>query len=332
MKRLTYLLLFSLLLLSCGGSRGQFKIEGRFLHINEGQLYVYSPDGVIDGMDTVKIQDGRFALEVPCRNEGTLVLVFPNYSQQVVFAESGGKVDVKADATHLKEMDVKGTDANELMTKFRHAVAPMSPPEETKFAAQFVKDHPESPVAVYLTRKYFVENGKPDLRQAENLVAIMSKAQKGGGALTRLKQQVEIVGRSAAGRTLPKFTATDVNGRKVTNADLNAPVAIVSVWATWSYESMGAQRAIADARKKSGGRLKVVGICVDASKKDCLRSIEANDIDWPVICDGTMLDSKLMPQLGLSTVPDNIILKNGRVVESGLNTATLRQRLQDMYR
>lgn len=146
-----------------------------FLHINTGELYVYSPDGVIDGMDTIKIQDGRFALDVPCHDEGTIMIVFPNYSQQPVFAESGGAVEIKADASHLKEMEVKGTDANELMTKFRKSLSNVSPPEETRLAGQFIKDHPESPVSIYLTRRYFVDADKPDYAKAAAFIRLMMK-------------------------------------------------------------------------------------------------------------------------------------------------------------
>ena len=331
MKRYIYLLFLSFLLVACGESKGHFKIEGRFLHINSGELYVYSPDGVIDGMDTIKIQDGRFALEVPCRSDGVLMIVFPNYSQQPVFAESGGAVEVKADASRLKEMEIKGTKANELMTTFRKSSANMSPPQEAKFAAQFVKDHPESPVSVYLTKKYFVDSSTPDYAQAASLVTLMGKSQKDNGSLARLKQQTDLLSIDLPGRTLPAFTAVDVNGDKVTNADLNAPVSIVSVWATWSFESLDGQRAIADAMKKANGNLKVVGICVDANKNSCVQMMKSNDIDWHVICDGTTINSKLMRLLGLSTVPENILLRNGRIVKSGLNSAQLRQELTKIY-
>lgn len=323
-------LLISFILVACGESKGHFKIEGRLLHINDGELYVYSPDGVIDGMDTIKIQDGRFAIEVPCRDDGTLMIVFPNFSQQPIFAKSGGSVEVKADASHLREMEIKGTKDNELMTDFRKAVAKSSPPEEAKLAAQFVKDHPESPVSVYLTSKYFVDTNTPDYKQAASLVALMVKSQKASGSLTRLRQQVELMSIGQKGKALPSFTATDVNGNKVTNADLVAPTVVISVFATWNYESMDAQRAIADAIQKSDGKVKALSISIDASKDVCLRTMSNYKIDWPVVCDGTMIDSKLMKQFGLSTVPENIILKNGKISDSHLNAAQLRQKLNQL--
>ena len=166
MKRIVLFLLLVLILISCGTRSGHFKMEGRFLHMNQGELYVYSPDGGIDGLDTIKIEAGRFAYEIPCSKPATLVIIFPNYSVQPIFAESGGSVEVKADASHLKEMEVKGTDDNELMTKFRKQIANSSPPDELKYAIQFIKDHPESTVSVYLLNRYLIQTETPDYKQA----------------------------------------------------------------------------------------------------------------------------------------------------------------------
>ena len=77
MKRLLYILSLTLVLVSCGTRSDRFKIEGRFLNLNQGEVYVYSPDMVITGVDTIKINGGRFSHELPCPKEGTLILVFP---------------------------------------------------------------------------------------------------------------------------------------------------------------------------------------------------------------------------------------------------------------
>ena len=43
--------------------------------MNQGEFYVYSPDGAITGIDTIKVQGGRFAYEIPCEDKGTIVIV-----------------------------------------------------------------------------------------------------------------------------------------------------------------------------------------------------------------------------------------------------------------
>ena len=87
--------------------------------MNQAEFYVYSPDGGIKGIDTIKVHEGRFAYETMLRDEATFVLIFPNFSELAVFGEPGEKVEIKGDASHMKEMTVEGSDDNEDMTKLR---------------------------------------------------------------------------------------------------------------------------------------------------------------------------------------------------------------------
>ena len=257
--------------------------------MNQGELYVYSPDGGIDGLDTIKIEAGRFAYEIPCSKPATLVIIFPNYSVQPIFAESGGSVEVKADASHLKEMEVKGTDDNELMTKFRKQIANSSPPDELKYAIQFIKDHPESTVSVYLLNRYLIQTETPDYKQAANLLKILLKEQPGNVTLGRLQRQISGLGTLKVGDKLPNFTTKDINGKLINNATLANQTIIISTWAAWSYESLDFQRALNDAVK--AGKIAALGISVDANPKEVRQALKNDDITFPNVCDGKMLST-----------------------------------------
>lgn len=324
MKRIVLFLLLVLILISCGTRSGHFKMEGRFLHMNQGELYVYSPDGGIDGLDTIKIEAGRFAYEIPCSKPATLVIIFPNYSVQPIFAESGGSVEVKADASHLKEMEVKGTDDNELMTKFRKQIANSSPPDELKYAIQFIKDHPESTVSVYLLNRYLIQTETPDYKQAANLLKILLKEQPGNVTLGRLQRQISGLGTLKVGDKLPNFTTKDINGKLINNATLANQTIIISTWAAWSYESLDFQRALNDAVK--AGKIAALGISVDANPKEVRQALKNDDITFPNVCDGKMLSTPLFKTFGLTTVPDNIVVRNGKIIERGITANTVRQR------
>lgn len=324
MKRIVLFLLLVLILISCGTRSGHFKMEGRFLHMNQGELYVYSPDGGIDGLDTIKIEAGRFAYEIPCSKPATLVIIFPNYSVQPIFAESGGSVEVKADASHLKEMEVKGTDDNELMTKFRKQIANSSPPDELKYAIQFIKDHPESTVSVYLLNRYLIQTETPDYKQAANLLKILLKEQSGNVTLGRLQRQISGLGTLKVGDKLPNFTTKDINGKLINNATLANQTIIISTWAAWSYESLDFQRALNDAVK--AGKIAALGISVDANPKEVRQALKNDDITFPNVCDGKMLSTPLLKTFGLTTVPDNIVVRNGKIIERGITANTVRQR------
>lgn len=327
MKRIAFLFITILLLVSCSTRSGYFKMEGRFLHMNSGELYVYSPNGGIEGIDTIKIEAGRFSYEIPCSNPSTLIMVFPNFSTQPIFAEEGEAVEVKADASHLKEMEVKGTDDNELMTKFRLQIASASPPDVLKYAIQFVEDHPASIVSIYLVRKYLIETINPDYKQALKLVNLMLQHQPKSIILTDLKQRILAQGEARTGKAIPRFKVQDVNGKMLTNADLKGKTAFINAWASWSYESMDLQRAINDAVKE--GKAVAIGICVDPDKKACKDKLKSDDIQFANVCDGNMLETKLLKLFNLSTIPDNIVIRNGRIVERNISANTIRQRLSD---
>ena len=159
-------LVATLVCTSCGTDSRHFRIDGRLLHLNQGEFYVYSPDGTINGLDTIKVQAGRFSYEVACDRPMTLMIVFPNFTEQPVFAQPGKSVDLKGDASHLKEMTVKGTKDNELMNKFREMLHNAAPPEMKKCAQLFVEDHPESRVGAYLVDRYFIHDANPDTKTA----------------------------------------------------------------------------------------------------------------------------------------------------------------------
>lgn len=249
MKRFAFFITLTLVLVSCETKSGYFKIDGRFLNLNQGEFYVYSPDGIISGIDTIKVDGGRFTYEIPCGNKGTLMLIFPNYSEQPVFAEPGKTADVKADASHLKEMEVKGTKANELMTDFRKQTANASPPEAVKYAEQFIKDNPKSLVSIYILRRYFVQGSNFNPTEASALADILVKAQPDNIRLTKLRSDINRLKVSTKGNNLPFFAGTDLNGKLVRNKDLHGKVAVIYTWATWNYDSQNMMRQLKSIKR-----------------------------------------------------------------------------------
>lgn len=331
MSRLISFLLLTLVVVSCGIDSDHFKIEGRLLNLNQGEFYVYSTNGGLDGIDTIKVTGGRFAYEIPCEKAATLILVFPNFSEQPVFARPGKSVEIKADASHLKELTVEGTKDNELMNRFRQQIVSASPPEIVKRAAQFIEDHPASVVSVYLVRKYFITSPTPDYKQALTLIELMMKQQTDNGELNRMYLNVKPLAQmSSNGLRLTAFGYA-INGQLIDKKPLiAAQVTVISVWASWNYESLDIQRVLKRLQNRSRGRLKIVSICVDASRKDCRDILHQDSISWPTICDRQMLQTPVLKQLGLSSVPDNIVFQRGRIVARSLDAKKLEERVGKM--
>lgn len=372
-----FTLVVALVCTSCGTDSRHFRIDGRLLHLNQGEFYVYSPDGTINGLDTIKVQAGRFSYEVACDRPMTLMIVFPNFTEQPVFAQPGKSVDLKGDASHLKEMTVKGTKDNELMNKFREMIRNAAPPEMKKCAQLFVQDHPESCVGAYLVDRYFIHDANPDTKTAVRLVDLMIEKQPENGYLKRQKRQLTASFVATKGADIPNVLGTTVDGKTIGRVQLTkAPVTVVCALATWKYESMSQFRRLAAYAASQQGRVAVVGVSIDASPS-LVRSQLASQIGISdsasglafgpssgsssgsapgsssgsssasasaaaqgssssrssstcyVVCDGKMVESPFFTRLGLTGVPDNIVIKNGRIAAAHLTDNQLTEFIKE---
>lgn len=380
-----FTLMAALVCTSCGTDSRHFRIDGRLLHLNQGEFYVYSPDGTINGLDTIKVQAGRFSYEVACDRTMTLMIVFPNFTEQPVFAQPGKSVDLKGDASHLKEMTVKGTKDNELMNKFREMIRNAAPPEMKKCAQLFVQDHPESRVGAYLVDRYFIHDANPDTKTAVRLVDLMIEKQPENGYLKRQKRQLTASFVATKGADIPNVLGTTVDGKTIGRVQLTkAPVTVVCALATWKYESMSQFRRLAAYAASQQGRVAVVGVSIDASPS-LVRSQLASQIGISdsasglafgpssgsssgsasglatglasgsssgsssasasaaaqgssssrssstcyVVCDGKMVESPFFTRLGLTGVPDNIVIKNGRIAAAHLTDNQLTEFIKE---
>ena len=372
-----FTLVAALVCTSCGTDSRHFRIDGRLLHLNQGEFYVYSPDGTINGLDTIKVQAGRFSYEVACDRPMTLMIVFPNFTEQPVFAQPGKSVDLKGDASHLKEMTVKGTKDNELMNKFREMIRNAAPPEMKKCAQLFVQDHPESRVGAYLVDRYFIHDANPDTKTAVRLVDLMIEKQPENGYLKRQKRQLTASFVATKGADIPNVLGTTVDGRTIGRVQLTkAPVTVVCALATWKYESMSQFRRLAAYAASQQGRVAVVGVSIDASpslvRSQLASQIGISDLAFGpssgsssgsasglasgsssgsssasasaasqgssssrssstcyVVCDGKMVESPFFTRLGLTGVPDNIVIKNGRIAAAHLTDNQLTEFIKE---
>ena len=320
------------LLAACGADKGAFRMEGSFKGFSQGELYLYSTDGGIRKLDTIPVRSGKFSYQAPLDTTATFILVFPNYSEVPVIAGPGITAKIEGDASHLKEVVVKGSEDNELLTAFRLKSCRESPPEVVKSAATFIKEHPAAPASLYLLNKYFIQTVTPDYRQARQLAEAILKA-KPDDRLHGLIRQLDGLKELRVNNTLPDFVATDIEGKPVASADLRAKVNVITTWATWNYESISVQRRLKAQQKEHGSsQLKIVSFCLDASVSDCRKFMERDSITWTNVCDGQMWLSPALTKLGLTKVPDNIITDGkGKIIAHSLPVNELIQCLSKHF-
>ena len=327
---LPFFLLFALLL-SCNSNNGRLAMKGSFKGINQGELYIYGMDGTYP-LDTIALAKGEFHYQIPLEDSVTFILVFPNFSELPIFGEPGAEIAIEGDATHLKETKITGTKTNEEMTAFRLKTSGQTPPEMARSAAQFIKEHPQSPGSLYLLNRYFIQSAEPDYLQAYELANIILKANPGNQRMAEITRWLEGLKALKDHQKLPSFTAVDINGKTVSSAELNATLNVIAVWATWNYESQNLLRMLQQQITWQKRDIKVLSICVDANIQECKRIATRDSVPWSTVCDGKMWDMPILHKTGLAYVPDNIITdKQGNIIGHSLNYGDLRKKIDDQF-
>lgn len=333
MKRYLAYVILLLLLASCGAESGRFRIEGRLANMNQAEFYIYNMDGGSLRLDTIKVVDGRFIYETDLEHQGTFVILYPNFSDQVVFGESGAVVEMVGDASHLKDTEVTGTDDNDLMTAWRIHANTLTPPEVNKSAVEFIKEHPASIVSNYLLSRYLVLDDTPDYQQAEELSLLLQKEQPQNGRLLNLSKLLAGLKNYQEGKKLPDFSATDINGKRVSRESLNGELNVICLWATWNYDSQSILRKLNKLRRDYGSRLTLLSICLEPSVKDCRRFVERDSMRWSHVCDGRMWESPLVTKLGFSNMPGNLFVdRHGKIVAVDVKNKDIEEKVKSFLK
>jgi len=317
------------ILTACGRSSGRFRLEGQFKNLNQGEFYLYNFEQ--GTKDTIAVNDGRFVYDRPMKDTITLLLLFPNYSEIPIFAQPGSKVSIEGDVSHLRDTEVSGTHDNEEMTAFRLKTNEMMPPEVQKEAQRYIEEHPASPISNYLFRHHILLSTTPDYPLASELIAKLHGAQPNNAQLARLVILLEALKNNTTEGKLPAFKAVDTKGDTITNKQLKGDVNAIVAWASWSFDSQNTLRELRTLSKDHPKKLSVISISLDASPSEGKKFLERDSIQWPNICDSMLWQSPLLTQLGIATIPANILVdKNGNIISRNLSFLDLKDKIKEL--
>lgn len=324
-----FTLLLLPLLLSCSDTSNKFHLEGNFKNINQGEFYIYDLHG--GRKDTIGLRDGQFTYNIEMRDTAILMLLFPNFSELPIIATPGGKVKMEGDVSHLKETKITGTEANEQLTAFRFQTNDMMPPEVQQKAEEFINEHPESPASHYLLRKYFILAYDADYEKINELSSKILEAHSKNVPIIQFHNRLKAVKELKTEGKLPSFSAVDTKGDTITNSHLNGKANVIMVWASWDYDSQNGMRLLHNLQKDHPKDIKVISICMDASPYEGKDFLKRDSITWPNICDGLIWNSPIAAELGLTYMPDDIVIDHeGNIVGRHLINVMLKKKIDSL--
>ena len=326
------LILTTLSLTSCGPDGKHVSISGKLLNLNQGEFYVYSPDGATTAIDTIFIEGGRFDFEPECDHEGTLIIIMPGGQEVAVFVEPGESYDVSGNAQKLKEIEVKGGKANKEMNAFRKKIADITDPAIiSREVEEYINSNPTTAIGQYLVRRYFILSPKPDYSKALALLATLQQEDRDNPMLQMLKTQVSELHDADAGCNLPSLNVTDINGRTYGNSDFVRGTWIICSFASFDFDSTNQLRRINSLRKEKNAQWRIVAISFDADKAQARSILNFDYQDYVILSDGKMTQTPIAQKLAIYQTGIVIIVRDGKIIERTLYGEPLYSKLREEY-
>ena len=289
--------------------------------------------------------DGAFDYTASLTGEATYHILYPNFSELVIFGQEGKQVKVKGDARSLSDVEVKGTKDNELYTKFRKEARQLPQQEETQLARRYMLEHPTSAVSRFLFCKYYLLSPSADAKETKEVYDSLCRACPGEILLSNLAQDVRSKGIIQKDATLPDFKLKTREGRLnpddsihviksrvLTRNGCKDSTLLFVFWASWRNGSLSALYQARKLRKESQRKVLPISYSLDVDENQ-LKNIESKDsIDYPSYCDFKCWNSTLVRQWGIKDLPYYILVDgNGHIIAEGTDwSADIEPKAKDL--
>lgn len=280
--------LLTLILFSSCINSGEVRIKGSFTRMETADLFIYSPDGGLDCLDTLHVEGGSFSWSAPLYADATFYIVFPNMSEQVVFASPGDGIKIEGDGNQLKSIKVSGNEDNKLLTKFR--LEHNGDRRDSLIAAmkRFVKEHPDSRVSTHLQREI-------------NNYTFSNSGLKIGTRLPAI--------------TLPPDSLSA--DRHTDTLTIGKPVLMV-FWATWRSGSNANFRIRRLLNKYGKNSIQPISISLDTDPSFYRMNLGLDSVNWVTRCYRQSWETPVVQQLSVRTIPFFILAdKNHKILALG---------------
>ena len=303
-----------LLLAACGHNSDQMVMEGKIRGLDKGEFYVYSADGLREGVDTVHVVGGEFRYECGLAEPTLLTLLFPNFSQIVIVAAPGDELSFEASVDRPAQAQVKGSEENELLTEFRLKAYNRAETQVRADAEAFIRKHPATLAALAVYQRYFERDAGTDAARALSLLDVLKKGQPHCTALQRMDSRLRSLLQASPGRKLPDFKVKDLRGDTVDSRQLRGKPLVILFWGTWNGNTYGQPRQIRRMEREWGDRVHVLIVGVDYDAHNFAARFRRDSLDAPMVCEGDAFAGPLVQKLGVRTVPGNLLIDAEGVV------------------
>lgn len=332
MKKIGFLFISFLVLLSSCEKKHSFILEGKLDNLTSDSLILYYIEPTYK-LDTLILKKGAFKQRFNADSISLFYIILDNQEKIPVIVESGGKTQIKGnDRLYV----IKGKGDNELMgetllsLKKREVMnLPLKAQVDT-----FIKNNPRSYANVFLIDKFYAHDSAPDYKHIIELIESLNGNVQDTRYLTDLLAKAKEQ-KGDEKKYINLFNEPDKDGKVINFKELKNKYVLVSFWASWDAKSMEEQDSIASIVKQMKKEpFAVVSVSLDMDKNAWREIISKRDTtQWKQVCGFKGWKGNIAKQIGLTKLPTNILVaKDKSIIDNNISSQAILNKVRDLIK
>lgn len=363
MKKLTYLLVITILIASCT-SKPHYVIKGKIEGSDKIAFILQKKDaGKYIATDSAVSRKGSFTIKGGEVAYPQLVqLMAGNSGKGISFYLENSEITITGSLDSLSGVKITGSKTNDEYMSFVDSNKPLSEEysriyleyqaankigdaakvtmlekqadsiqnELTNLKKNFVKNNPASFVSPSILASLSTEMEASDIESAINSLNPEVAAVP---QMTLLKERVAVMKTVVIGQKAPDFTMNDVNGNPVTLSSKFGPkLLLIDFWAGWCgpcrRENPNVVKVYNEFNKKG---FDIFGVSLDRTKEEWVKAIADDKLTWTHVSDLQYWSSAAAKLYAVNSIPANFLLdETGKIIGKNLRGEDLYNKVKEV--
>ena len=346
-------------------TKQSYTINGKLDSVTSPMIYLSVIDDNKFVADSSAISNGSFSIKGTVDGFTSGYLYFDKNSENVLrlYVEPG-VMDLTANAHHLPDATIKGSQLNDDNRALKKALEPYNVKEEAfnktyekasaakdkalldsldkletemlkekrRYITDFVSKHPNSMLsAITLQENYAYYAEASDL---EPFYAMLSPAVKSSKAGKEVEKMINAYKKTAIGEIMPDISQPDTSGKVHSLKELRGKYVLVDFWASWCGPCRRENPKVVAAYNAYHPKgFEVFGVSYDGEKGKgkWIKAIQDDKLFWMQVSDLKGWQNATSDAFYIKAIPTNILIDpNGKILAKNLFGEELKTRLAQL--
>ena len=288
------------------GHDSTFTLDGTIDGMENDTILVTGMDFRFDRVDTIFVENGSFIYECELDTVTPLILIMPDGTREVVFADKGLDATFRRNFADSYAIVDGGDENREYQSFMEKAVRDTSREQIIGHIDSLIKSNPFSEVAPFLIYKYCTDE-YAEISASDSLIRNMSGDMKDNSLILNLLNEMPENRKATAFGDIDLY---DTAMTKTTVKDLfKTDNVLFYFWASWDLSYKSAIDSLKSIDKKFEDRnLKIVGISLDTNSDRWKEAVAQDSLEWEQYTDRNGWNGKMISLLNLHQLPCYVLV------------------------